>query len=49
MKEFNVSNSSLYRLFKNNLGVSPEQYIQIYRIEQAKNMLKNNISIKETA
>ena len=49
MKEFNISNSSLYRLYKNNFGMSPEQYIQIYRIEQAKNMLKNNISIKETA
>lgn len=48
-KKLNVSNSSLYRLFRNNSGISPEKYIQNYRLEQATQMLEKGFSVKLVA
>lgn len=45
----NVSHATLYRLFVDNMGISPQAYLQHYRIEQAKKMLMNNSSVKNTA
>ena len=47
--ELNISNSSLYRIFKSNCGESPENYIQKFRIRQAKQMLENGLPVKEVA
>ena len=46
---YKISQSTLYRLFMEKSGRSPQQYIQLYRIEQAKNMLSMSISVKEVA
>ena len=48
-KKLNVSSSTLYRIFKNNSGISPEKYIQNYRLEQATQMLKKGFSVKLVA
>ncbi len=48
-KELNVSPPTLYRLFKNKSGLSPEKYLLQYRINQAKKMLKDGKSVKITA
>lgn len=45
----NVSSSSLYRIFRNNSGISPEKYIQNYRLEQATQMLEKGVSVKLVA
>lgn len=48
-KKLNVSSSTLYRIFRNNSGISPEKYIQNYRLEQATQMLKKGFSVKLVA
>lgn len=48
-KNLNVSSSSLYRIFINNSGISPEKYIQNYRLEQATQMLDKGFSVKLAA
>ena len=48
-KKLNVSSSTLYRIFKNNSGISPEKYIQNYRLEQATQMLEKGFSVKLVA
>lgn len=45
----NLSHATLYRLFIDEMGVSPQTYLQHYRIEQAKKMILNGASVKNTA
>jgi len=46
----NLSYCQLFRLFKQHLGLSPQQYIEHQRIEVAKTLLTlNRLSIKEIA
>lgn len=46
----NISQSSLYRLFKEHYAMSPKQYIHITKMELAKKMiLDRNLSVKETS
>jgi AraC family transcriptional regulator of arabinose operon len=46
----NLSYCQLFRLFKSQLGLSPQQYIEQQRIEHAKNLLLlRSLSIKEVA
>lgn len=44
-----VSKSSFFKLFKYELGTSPNEYILQQRIKRAKELLKENQSIKEVA
>lgn len=45
-----LSYCQLFRLFKSELGVSPQQYIERQRIERAKRLLTlNRLSVKEVA
>ena len=45
-----LSYCQLFRLFKSELGVSPQQYIERQRIELAKRLLAlNRLSVKEVA
>lgn len=45
-----LSYCQLFRLFKRQLGLSPQQYIEQQRIEHAKRLLTlNRLSIKEVA
>lgn len=39
--KLDLSRSYLYTLFKNNLGVSPQQFLINLRMEQAKEILAN--------
>ncbi len=39
-KTFNISRSQLFRLFKNKLDISPQQYIKYYRINHAADLLR---------
>ena len=51
-KDFHISRNYLYTLFKQEYGVSPQDYLISYRIERAKKLLKNNrsyLSIKEVS
>jgi AraC family transcriptional regulator of arabinose operon len=46
----NLSYCQLFRLFKSQLGLSPQQYIEAQRIEVAKRLLATNrLSVKEIA
>ncbi len=46
----NLSYCQLFRLFKQHLGMSPQQYIEQQRIDYAKKLLTlNRLSIKEVA
>jgi transcriptional regulator GlxA family with amidase domain len=46
----NLSYCQLFRLFKRNTGLSPQQYIERQRLEYAKKLLGlNHLSIKEIA
>lgn len=46
----NLSYCQLFRLFKQHLGLSPQQYIERERIDYAKKLLTlNRLSIKEIA
>jgi transcriptional regulator GlxA family with amidase domain len=46
----NLSYCQLFRLFKSQLGLSPQRYIEQQRIEVAKRLLAlNRLSIKEVA
>lgn len=47
-KQANMSRSSLFRLFKNELGITPIEYIIRTRIQQAKGLLRKTKSVKET-
>ncbi|UZJ66190.1 AraC family transcriptional regulator N-terminal domain-containing protein [Sphingobacterium sp. KU25419] len=47
-KQANMSKSSLFRLFKNELGITPIEYIIRTRIQQAKSLLRKTKSVKET-
>lgn len=44
-----VSKSNFFKLFKYELGTSPNEYILLQRIKKAKELLKENYSIKEVA
>jgi transcriptional regulator GlxA family with amidase domain len=44
-----VSKSNFFKLFKFELGTSPNEYILQQRIKRAKELLKENQSIKEIA
>ena len=44
-----VSKSNFFKLFKFELGISPNEYILKQRISLAKKLLKENQSIKEVA
>lgn len=44
-----VSKSNFFKLFKYELGTSPNEYILLQRIKRAKELLKENYSIKEVA
>ncbi|RQO32055.1 AraC family transcriptional regulator [Taibaiella sp. KBW10] len=44
-----VSKSNFFKLFKQELGISPNEYILQERIARAKNLLRYNNSIKEVA
>lgn len=49
-KNFHISRNYLYTLFKKEYGVSPQEYLILFRIEKAKRLLKNNrltLSMKE--
>lgn len=51
-KNFHISRNYLYTLFKQEYGVSPQEYLISYRIEKAKKLLKSNrdrLSIKEVS
>ncbi len=51
-KNFHISRNYLYTLFKQEYGMSPQDYLISYRIEKAKKLLKknqSNFSIKEIA
>ena len=39
-KKYNISRSQLFRLFKNKLDISPQQYIKHYRINHAADLLR---------
>lgn len=47
--EFEMSSLYLGQLFRTEVGESFTEYLNKYRIEQAKRLLKQNISAKETA
>ena len=48
--QFNINRSHLYRMFKDCIGMGPEQYLIDFRMNQAKQLLENgNISIAEVA
>lgn len=47
--DLNISSATLYRLFVTKSGLSPNTYLQSYRIQQAQKMLKAGLTIKETA
>ena len=49
-RSFFISRMALYRLFKKNMGVSPQKYIEKNKIEYAKNaFLFSNYTIAEVA
>lgn len=48
-KMMSLSRTTLYRLFKESVGMSPLDYLIHYRMEQAKRMLQNKASVKSTA
>ncbi|MDX1939052.1 MAG: AraC family transcriptional regulator [Saprospiraceae bacterium] len=45
----NLSPFHLIRLFKKEIGIAPYEYLRNYRIERAKQLLRNKHSITETA
>lgn len=45
----NVNRVTLYRLFSEKLGISPNGYISRYRLEQGKTLLEMGFSVKNTA
>lgn len=48
--QFNINRSHLYRMFKNCIGMGPEQYLIDFRMKQAKRLLDNGkMSIAEVA
>ena len=51
-KNFHISRNYLYTLFKQEYGISPQDYLISYRVEMAKKLLKNSrtqLSINEVA
>jgi len=49
-RQFSISRSQLYRLFKEHVGLSPQQYIINVRIEAAKTFLSSSdFSMKRIA
>jgi transcriptional regulator GlxA family with amidase domain len=44
-----VSKSNFFKLFKYEIGIAPNEFILIERIKRAKELLKENQSIKEVA
>ena len=44
-----ISSFYLIRQFKNKFGLTPFEYLRNYRIEKAKKLIQNNISITEAA
>lgn len=46
---FYISRSSLNRLFKQYLGISPSKYVETRRLAAAKEMLKNDESVQNVA
>lgn len=47
--KYYLSHSTLYRLFKAYLNTTPRQYIETKRLAYARKLLKNGLSVKETA
>ncbi len=47
--QMNVSRVTLYRLFEQEQGLSPNRYLMNYRLEQAKKMLAMGATVKSTA
>ena len=51
-KNFNISRSYLYYVFKQAYGVSPQEYLMAYRMNKAKQLLtdkRQSLSVKEIA
>ena len=48
-KKSYVSKSGFFKMFKEELGISPNEFVIQERIKKAKELLSNNNSIKETA
>lgn len=48
-QKVNMSSSSLYRRFKDELGISPMEFIQNIRIKEAKKLLKKGFKVKDVA
>jgi YesN/AraC family two-component response regulator len=44
-----ISKSKMFKLFKQELGITPNDYIIQLRVEKAKKLLRSNYSIKEIA
>jgi AraC-like DNA-binding protein len=44
-----ISRGTMYRLFRNETGLSPNRYLMDYRMEQAKKMLAMGTSVKNVA
>ena len=45
----NISRSTLYRLFEEEVGCSPSEYLIRYRVTQARKMLSKGASVKSAA
>ena len=48
-KRFYISKSTLTRVFKNNVGMTPSKYLGYVRIIEARKLLKEGYSIKAVA
>ena len=47
--EIHLSEKYMYRLFVERFGISPQQFLIKTRMEKARELLKNNLSVTETA
>ena len=47
--KYYVSQSTLFRLFKAHLNTTPKHYIEIRRLAYSRKLLKNGLSVKDTA